>query len=158
MIEVHNNVRYFFFWGGYFSNWHPSEFTIDDVTFNCGEQYMMFHKALTFEDFASAEKIMSTTSPAEQKKLGRKVIKFTEAKWDEVKYDLVKIGLREKFKQNPKLKEFLIRHKNCQIVEASPDDAIWGIGYSEYSAVKNIDNWGENLLDKILTELANELT
>jgi len=28
-----------------FSQWHPAYFTIDDVTYNCAEQYMMYQKA-----------------------------------------------------------------------------------------------------------------
>jgi len=52
----------------------------------------------------------------------------------------------------------LKNHNDKIIVEASPNDRIWGIGYSEKYAIENIDNWGENLLGKIITELASELT
>jgi ribA/ribD-fused uncharacterized protein len=71
-------------------------------------------------------------------------------------YELVKKGLREKFSQNIELKKILLSHKQFVIVEASPFDRIWGIGYGNKDAINNINNWGENLLGKILTELANE--
>lgn len=42
-----NQEKFTFFWGktSPFSQMHPAEFTIDDVTYNCAEQYMMYHKA-----------------------------------------------------------------------------------------------------------------
>ena len=132
-------------------------FIVDGVEYNCGEQYMMHQKALHFNDNESANKILNTSSPKLQKQLGREVRNFSADKWDVVKYDIVKKGLKEKFNQNIKLKEYLLKYHNYVIVEASPYDRIWGIGYYDYDAINNINNWGENLLGKILTELSSEL-
>ena len=77
--------------------------------------------------------------------------------WDKIKYDLVKIGLYNRFTQDLVAKEELLKHKGKIFVEASPYDRIWGIGYTKEEAIDNIDNWGENLLGKILTELSNEI-
>jgi hypothetical protein len=150
-------TKYKFFWNGKFSNWHPSEFVIDGITFNCGEQMMMYKKAILFNDFETAEKILAEPHPRNQKKLGREVKNFNKLTWDDMCYDLVKDGLREKFNQNPDLKEYLLKYKGYTIVEASPEDAIWGIGFGEWEALDQIDNWGKNYLGKICTELANEL-
>jgi ribA/ribD-fused uncharacterized protein len=68
----------------------------------------------------------------------------------------VKKGLREKFSQNKDLKNFLLSYREFIIVEASPYDRIWGIGYDDRSAINNIKDWGENLLGRILNELVNE--
>ena len=152
-----NNIKYKFFWGGYFSNWYVLDFIVDGITYNCGEQYMMYQKALTFNDTETANKIMEEIVPSEQKKLGRKVKNFNEKIWNQVKYNLVKKGLREKFTQHQHLKNYLLQYKNFEIVEASPYDRIWGIGYDSKEAFDNIDDWGENLLGKILTELAQEI-
>ena len=35
---------------GFLSNWYLSEFTIDGITFSSMEQYMMYQKAVLFED------------------------------------------------------------------------------------------------------------
>jgi len=38
---------YTFFWRSQspFSQWHPADFVIDDIHYNCAEQYMMYQKA-----------------------------------------------------------------------------------------------------------------
>lgn len=151
--------KYYFFWKNrsMFSNWFPSKFKVNGYTYNCGEQYMMHQKAIGFGDLETAHKIMETESPAEQKRLGRTVKNFDNDAWALVRYSVVKRGLREKFQQNPELKAGLLNLKGSIFVEASPMDRIWGIGYTEEDALNNIDNWGLNLLGKILTELSNEI-
>lgn len=153
----HNGIAYFFFWGGELSNWYPKYFIVNDVKYNCMEQYMMHQKALFFKDTDIAERILEELKPNRQKYFGRLVKGFNEKSWTKVKYDLVKVGVKAKFEQNPKLLEVLLQYKGMEIVEASPYDRIWGIGYSEAIALDNIDTWGENLLGKILTEVCNEL-
>jgi ribA/ribD-fused uncharacterized protein len=152
--------KYKFFWGGIFSNWYTGYnemFCVDNVTFISGEQYMMFKKAMFFEDVDVATEILLETDPRKQKALGRTVKNFVPEKWSEVCYEIVKKGIREKFAQNPRLLKYLLEYKGYEIVEASPEDRIWGIGFDEEHAMKNIDNWGTNYLGKILTELSNEL-
>ena len=41
--------NYEYFWKSHspFSQWHPSKFVVDGKTYNCAEQYMMYHKART---------------------------------------------------------------------------------------------------------------
>lgn len=158
MEQTFKGLKYMFFWNGIFSNWHESNFEVNGVKYNCGEQYMMHQKAITFNDKEIADKILREYSPRRQKQLGREVRNFNSNQWDLIKYELVKKGLREKFNQNPKLKKYLLKYKNFQIVEASPEDRIWGIGFYDNEAIQNIQNWGENLLGKILTELAAELS
>lgn len=151
------NNKYKFFWGGVFSNWHPSTFVVNDISYNCAEQYMMHMKAMTFGDTKTASLILTATHPKEQKKLGRKVANYDETKWASVRYDLVKLGVKEKFLQNPLLKAELLKHKGYIYIEASPYDKIWGVGYDEANALNNINDWGMNLLGNMLTELSNEL-
>jgi ribA/ribD-fused uncharacterized protein len=151
------NKKYKFFWDGKFSNWYQSPFKVDDITFNCGEQYMMYAKAMFFNDVDTAKEILETNVPAEQKGLGSKVKNYDDAAWNKVRFELVKKGLVEKFKQNEDLKKYLLSYKNYEIVEVSPYDRIWGIGYSEDEAMNNISDWGQNLLGKVLNEIATEL-
>lgn len=149
--------KYKFFWSGILSNWFESNFEIDSIKYNTSEQYMMYQKALFFNDIDIANKILKEKNPKYQKKLGREVKNFNIDKWNNVKYDIVKKGILEKFKQNPELKKYLLKYKGYKFVETSPYDRIWGIGFLELDTIKNIDKWGENLLGQILTELSNEL-
>ena len=75
-INKENIMKYTFFYGGTFSQWFRSDFIIDNITYNCAEQYMMAQKALMFEDSFAYHKIMTTVNPFTQKKIGRKVINF----------------------------------------------------------------------------------
>lgn len=43
------------------------------------------------------------------------------------------------------------------LVEASPYDKIWGVGYSAANAAANEGNWGENLLGKALMRVRDRL-
>ena len=151
--------KYKFFWKGILSNWAKSKFRIFDigVTFNSGEQYMMYQKAMLFNDVSTANKILNSNNPRIIKQLGREVINFNSEIWDDLKYDILKFGLKNRFEQDLIAKSELLKYKGCIFVEASPFDRIWGIGFDEENALNNIDNWGENLLGKILTELSLEI-
>lgn len=160
--------KYKFFWDGIYSNWHKSSFIIvkhpipvielNSLQFNCVEQYMMFCKAVTFNDIEIAENILTESNPRKQKALGRLVKNFDSKKWDEVKYNLVKVGVLAKFVQNEDLKQQLLSEDCDLFVEASPFDRVWGIGYDEHDAhVVDEKHWGENLLGKIITEVRDEL-
>jgi len=151
--------KYHLFWGGEFSQWYPSTFEIDGTTYNCAEQYMMEQKALFFDDVLSADMIMASTSPREQKAFGRKVQNFDADKWMEVCYDVVVKANIAKFSQNPKLLEVLLNTGDIEIVEASPYDKIWGIGLGENDPrAQDKSQWdGLNLLGKAVMETREKL-
>ena len=154
---IKNNI--YFFWKGSLSQWHKSNFTRNYIIFNCCEQYMMFHKACLFLDFATSQKILSTNNPAEQKKLGREIKNFDQSIWDKEKFDIVVQGNYLKFSQNNNLKKILLDTDNLELAEASPYDNIWGIGLDENNPLAwNKETWkGENLLGKALMEVRNKL-
>ena len=147
--------EYTFFWSGPFSQWYPSKFTVGELTFNCAEQFMMYSKATFFGDKETAELIMQSTNPKEQKALGRKVKNFDAEKWNDVAKAFVYTGNMEKFNQNPKLKQILLDTDGTTLVEASPYDKIWGIGLDEKTAkVTPVEKWpGTNWLGEVLTSL-----
>ena len=120
---------------------------------------MMYKKAELFNDFISMVKILQTSDPYVQKKLGRNVQGFKQQLWDKHKFEIVVNGNRLKFNQHNDLKEMLLLTKNLVIVEASPYDRIWGIGIG-ITDPKRFDEiyWkGENLLGKALMVVRNEL-
>lgn len=58
---------------------------------------MMYGKAILFGDAAIAQKILATSSPAEQKKLGRQVKNFDDAVWERERETIVQEGNYYKF-------------------------------------------------------------
>lgn len=175
-----------FFWKphqpwGLFSQWYMVPFTdpLTGMTFNCNEQYMMYHKALTFSDTTTAEKILASDSPRRHKVLGRQVKGFTDEKWHEVSYQIVLNANLLKFRQGVALeadafvyplesrtldqnrvtlRELLMSTGDRELVEASTFDRVWGIGYSQGKAGSAPrEKWGKNLLGKALMEVRKTL-
>ncbi|AKM45391.1 GTP cyclohydrolase [Burkholderia contaminans] len=146
------NITAFFGAADVFSNWHPCHFTFHDVTFNCGEQFMMYCKAMLFDDYATAESILASTSPREQKRLGRAVRGFDEARWLQVRESIMFVGCRERFRQSETFAAALRATGSTMLVEASPYDRIWGVGIGECDPrIGDPSAWqGLNLLGKAL--------
>jgi ribA/ribD-fused uncharacterized protein len=146
--------KYKFFYNGIFSQWHKSSFEIDNIQYNCAEQYMMHQKAMLFGDFEIAEKIMNEEHPRDQKALGRKVKNFDVNVWNEKAKDIVYKGNYAKFKKDPLLLSALLETSGT-LVEASPYDCVWGIGLSmNDERIHDPKNWlGTNWLGEVLTKL-----
>lgn len=156
---VYNYDSYHFFWYGPLSQWHISNFKVNNKTFNCAEQYMMYSKAMLFKDITIANEILKTKSPKEQKSLGRKVSNFNLDKWNNCAKAVVYNGNINKFLQNPQLTQLLINTAPKLLVEASPNDPIWGIGHDEKTAI-TIDpkQWrGKNWLGIVLTRVRDDI-
>lgn len=116
------------FWGGPYSNWYPSKFVLDDIEYNCSEQFMMAAKAAMFEDQRAYQDIMRMKYPKDQKARGRTVKNFDAEAWNAVAVELMVPALVAKFEQNDKLLVEILSSGTDLIVEASPYDKIWGIG------------------------------
>lgn len=146
--------------GDFLSNWHPVVFTYRGHQFNCVEQFMMFAKAKMFGDERAACKIMATSDPGKQKALGRQVQGYDDAIWAAKRLNIVAVGCREKFAQNPALLAGLMATKDTKIVEASPYDKVWGIGLGEHDPrALDPSKWlGLNLLGQALMEVRAQLS
>jgi len=159
MDEIAKKEEFAFFWGGTFSQWATSKFIIDGVEFNTCEQYMMYKKALMFHDYEMAEKIMNEKDPREQKALGRRVKGFDKDTWETYCRDIVYDGNVAKFTQNPEMLEELKFTGDKTIVEASPQDVIWGIGlkYDDPRA-KDRSQWkGTNWLGEAIQRVREDI-
>lgn len=55
-----------------------------------------------------------------------------------------------KFGQDKSLREELLGTGDRELVEASPIDRVWGIGFAAEHAERMREEWGENLLGKAL--------
>ena len=119
----------------------------------------MVEKAELFRDQEILDQILKCSSPGKIKALGRKVRGFDQEVWDRFKYLIVLNGNWCKFSQNPALQKFLLSTGDSILVEASPYDNIWGIGFSADSPEsQNPQKWrGQNFLGFALMEVRDEL-
>lgn len=159
-----------FFWGhrsrrdgslgpGCLSQWWPASFTVAERTFATAEHYMMWAKAVALGDEAIARDVLSTADPREAKRLGRSVTGFDEIVWAERSGEAVLEGNRAKFNQHPDLRHFLLGTGDRILVEASPADAVWGIGMSaDDPDARRPSRWrGANRLGFALMQVRSEL-
>lgn len=134
---------------------------------------MMHHKALLFNDAAIAARVLKTKHPRDVKALGRKVANFSESEWVARREAIVRHGNILKFTRavsevgfqmgtsttknlpplEASLRDMLVATGDREIVEATPYDWIWGIGFRERDASALREDWGSNLLGKALMEV-----
>ena len=102
------------------------------VEFNCAEQFMMFMKAIIFEDYNIAKKILLADHPRDQKALDREVKNYNDEVWQSVAKDVVYVGSYCKYTQDEYLMNKLL-------------------------LALNRDTWqGTNWLGEVLTDLRND--
>jgi ribA/ribD-fused uncharacterized protein len=164
-------VKYLFFWGhqperdgsigkGCFSQWWPCTFVVDGQSFTSAEHYMMWRKALLFDDTAMAARVLAARTPAEAKALGRQVSGFSSDAWDSERLAIVVEGNLAKFGQDPALRSYLLGTGSRVLVEASPQDRVWGIGLvASDPRASDPSQWlGLNLLGEALMEVRSRLS
>ncbi len=133
---------------GYLSNWYLSDFSVDGIQYSSMEQYMMYQKALLFQDMEIAKQILNTSNVGKIKALGRSVKNYEDIIWNGMRQIIVYQGLLQKFQQNTELKEKLLATQEHLLAECAVQDKIWGIGLSMKDERRlHLDKWqGQNLL------------
>ena len=101
---------------GYLSNWYILEFKIDSIKFSSMEQYMMYKKAIVFNDNKIAKEILETKDVSKIKALGRQVSNYNDIYWNGVRQIIIYKGLLEKFSQNEDLKKRLLNTGRIQVM------------------------------------------
>jgi len=144
---------------GFLSNWYRSEFSVDGIKFTSMEQYMMYKKAILFEDAEIASQILKTDDVVLIKELGRKVSNYNDTVWNGMRQVEIYKGLLEKFRQNDDLKKSLLDTGDNMLAECAVKDCVWGIGLSMTDNNRNdINAWrGQNLLGFSLMLVRDEL-
>lgn len=85
-------------------------------------------------------------SPFQAKKLGKTLTLRPD--WDEVKLEVMRAVVREKFSADPELAALLLATGDLEIVERNPwHDRTWGV----------CNGAGQNLLGKVLMEVRQDL-
>ncbi len=159
---------FLFFWGHTpgpgtgpwcLSQWWPAPFTVDGREYATAEHWMMWHKAVLFGDERVAEAVLAAPKPARAKALGRQVQGFTREKWERERFAIVVAGSVAKFAAHDDLRAYLLGTGDRVLVEASPNDAVWGIGIAaSHPDAPHPERWpGTNLLGLALMEARAQL-
>jgi ribA/ribD-fused uncharacterized protein len=163
-------VKYLHFWGhrprpdgrvgaSCLSQWWPSPFVVDGVSYASAEHWMMAGKARLFGDAEAERRAVEAANPAVAKKAGRLVRGFDEAVWERERFGIVVEGSVHKFTAHAGLRAFLLGTGERVLVEASPLDRVWGIGLaSDDERASDPGRWrGPNLLGFALMEARDRL-
>lgn len=144
---------------GYLSNWYSSYFSHDDISFSSMEQFMMYQKAVCFNDLKIAAQILETEDVSHIKELGRLVTGYDDNYWGGIRQIVVYKGLLAKFSQNTDLKELLLKTGDAVLAECAVKDRIWGIGLSMRDPDRfDRSKWkGKNLLGYTLMMVRESL-
>ena len=90
-----------------YSNLFPCSFTINNVKYNCAEQYIQSEKASLFDDNKTMAKILNEENPYVIKKLGSKVCRFSIDQWRQISKRVAHTAVLAKFNQNPDDEKFV---------------------------------------------------
>ncbi len=82
------------------SNHYLVNFTVDNMHFNCMEQYIMQSKAMHFQDKNAATRIMNSAVPGEQKDIAKNISNYDHELWKKEIPAMLEKGLSAKFIQN----------------------------------------------------------
>ena|ERR1035437_6994543 len=130
----------------WFSNFSLCPFIDNNILYNSVENYYQAHKTVD----SNKHREIASMTPSQAKKAGRRLSgdhKLRED-WENVKYEVMKNGLRFKFNQ-PEWKEKLLNSEEIIIEWNNWGDKIWGVTLK--------DGKGENLLGKCLMEIKEEI-
>ena len=89
------------------------------------------------------EQVRMSSTPMKAANLGRDRSKPLRKDWEEVKDDIMRRAVLEKFKTNSDAKKILLSTGDEKIIEKTTKDYYWGCGE---------DGNGKNMLGKILME------
>lgn len=133
----------------FLSNFYHAPFTYDGIEYPTNEHFFQAMKTL---DQKERKKIAAAATPGKAKRMGRQV--QLREDWEEVKEDIMHLGVALKFKAHPSLTKKLIETGDAYLIEGNTwCDQTWGS--CNCPRHKNIP--GRNLLGQILMEEREKL-
>ncbi|MBD2195375.1 MULTISPECIES: NADAR family protein [Calothrix] len=130
---------------GCFSNFSRHGFELDGLYWFTSEHYFQAQKFIGTDH---VEQIRLVKSPKEAAKMGRERSRPLRKDWEQVKDDVMRKAVLQKFTTHTDIREILLSTGNEEIIENSPIDFYWGCG---------ADGSGKNMLGIILMEVREKL-
>lgn len=140
------------------SNHHPAPFTYNEVHYANMEHYLAHQRALLSKDNDMIQRALDASDPLEAKSVLNMLKRENIQEWDEKVEKILIRGLREKFRQNNHMLQYLGDTQHLLLGEASRDPK-WGIGMSlEDKDVLDSNKWlpTGNLLGRSLSRVRSE--
>lgn len=131
----------------FLSNFYFSPMIIDNVVYTTNEHFFQAMKSLNPKE---REAIVLAPTPGKAKRLGRKV--SLRKDWEDIKEEVMLIGLRHKF-SNPELRKKLLATGNEELIEGT----IWHDNYWGICNCEACGGQGKNRLGKLLMQVREEL-
>jgi ribA/ribD-fused uncharacterized protein len=130
---------------GYLSNFAACPIKVDDQVWATSEHY---YQAMKFSSPSLRNIILEANTPAEAFALSRQYEDQVREDWYDIRVEVMRFIVTEKFTQNPQFALFLTSTGDSVIKEHSHKDHFWGDGG---------DGTGENHLGKILMAVRQQL-
>lgn len=135
-----------------FTNFYMRSIQIDNILWPSSEHYYQANKFIQKEII---NEILSQKYPMAVYKLANVTYKNNiRENWNEIKIDVMRKVLREKFSQHEDLKKLLLETDDDILIENSPYDSFWGVGGFGNKYIEGTNNW----LGKILMDIRKELS
>jgi len=153
----------------FFSDAPPFQFTLpafaqsegfpQNVQCEFSEKAIMVTKAALMKDKEIFDEIVVAPDPKSCKQLGRGVRNFDQALWDDHLEDIAFEVVKQKFQANKDLRSVLLSTGDKILVEAAPNDCIWGVGMAvNEDGIMDPAKWrGRNILGYALMKARSYL-
>jgi ribA/ribD-fused uncharacterized protein len=128
----------------YCSQWYICNFEYDDTTYTSLEQWMLASKAACIRDHVSLQRIMNANNINSLINAGKYIKNANDSKWNRIRYQMAVHGNYLKFSQNSYLCNWLLNTGNCNLIEQSTTDRLWG-------------SRNENILGNSIIDVRNQL-
>jgi ribA/ribD-fused uncharacterized protein len=129
-MQRHGDVLAYYTQSDFMSHMYWAGFWHRNLYFAHVEKFIMYGKAMAFNDVELADRILQTDSPYQCKELGKQTKGFTQEVWDQWSGKIALVGNREKYRQNPELREMLMETHPLILAEAS-FNRVWGSGFAK---------------------------
>jgi ribA/ribD-fused uncharacterized protein len=130
---------------GCFSNFSPHGFDLDGAWWPTSEHYFQAQK---FAGTPHVETVRLAPTPMAAANVGRDRSLSLRADWEQVKDDVMRRAVLQKFAAHPDIRAILLGTGDETLVEKTTSDYYWGIG---------TQGGGKNMLGQILMEVRETL-
>ena len=144
---------------GEFSNQYPAPFDYMGIRFESVEQFLYYMKAVFGRSKATAEKILACGSDSSALSKASKKQRLLESNsWEAVRSQIMRLGMRQKFLQNPELRRKLLSTGFRLIVEIPKEGLLGRIIPANEDWVRDPGKWkGRNQTGKTPMQVRADL-